>query len=74
MIGVSVPNDVGNAMHQYGGLAASRTRQHEQRPLGGEYGAALHFVERGIRLVKQGALGREITLGEILIHRLILSM
>ena len=38
-------DDVGDAVHQNGGLAAARTGQNEQRTLGAEHRLPLHIVQ-----------------------------
>ena len=64
MISVSVTDDMGNAAHQHGGLAASRSCQHEQGALGMENSRSLTLVERGIDLIKQRLLGFYVPFGE----------
>ena len=59
-VGVTVANEKGDAAHQHGGFSASRACQHQQGIVDGEHRLPLLFVESGIDLIKQGALGGKI--------------
>ena len=60
-IGVAVADDKGDAANEHGGLSASRARKHEQGVVHGVDGLPLPLVEEGVDLIKQGALGAQIS-------------
>ena len=45
-------------------------RQHKEGAFGGKDGLSLHIVEVSVGLVKEGALGGEVTGGEVLFHQI----